>query len=363
MMRRLGRFALILALAVGGTVGFARVWHQGQPESSRTVRTPLLSAPSSALNLGEVWEDERFSWILPVKNHGSDPVHVADVRANCDCVSAEPRTFKVLPGQSYPLRLSINLTKRTEPSANGKRTFSTTIILTTRSEQAPTTRESISLSARVRPVLAVRPAAPEFGAISDAVSTPPSATFEVAAQTPLECLTAISETPGFEASALPAGSQSLDVFKVQVAATARPPVGPFEAVVRLVPLVPGGQPLPERTVRVRGVIAPDVAAVPRHVSAGARPVGDTAEEIVTVSSRTGRAVKIIAVAAHGDGLTAERLDNRRIRIRQTITHTGDVNGQMTLTVEPAGGPPVEAVVPVTGYGTEEQESTQRGAKQ
>ncbi len=351
MMRRLGRFALLLGLIVGGTAGFARVWEHDPRQPATPVRKPLLSVPAAALDLGEVWEDERFAWVVPVTNRGQHPVHISAVRTNCQCVSAEPRSFTVPPGQTRPIRLSVNLAAKDGEATIGSRTFSTTIDLATRSESAPPAHETIHLTARVRPVLEIRPRAPVFGIIPDAATAPPAATFRVAALTPLECLTAVSESPGFEASTLPSNPDSPDEFLVSVTATAPRPVGALEAVVRLVPLAPGGRPLPERMVKLAGAVVPDVAAEPPVISIGARPVGETAAEAVCVSSRTGREVRITAVTSEGHGLVAERLDDRRVQVRQHVASAGDFRGQVILTAEPAGGPPVEVVVPVIGYGT------------
>jgi hypothetical protein len=348
MTRRLARVALVLFIAAAATAGFARFRESPGTGPKPVGRLPLLSVHKDKLDLGEVWEDQQFAWTLPVANNGTESVHVEEVRTSCGCVVAQPRAFTLRPGETHPLRLTLNLTPRSSEAVGVPRAFAAEVMLTTRTDSTPAAHETFALTARVRPVLEVRPREPSFGVRSDHVQPPLPMSFTVVPATPLESLTAIPEMPGFTASVRPTGPE----LTVTVTPTAPVPIGPLKVVVRLVPLQPGGHALPERRVTIGGAVGQDVIADPPEVSVGGRPVGTEARETLTVSSRTGRILTVQRVAAHGDGLTAELNPDGTVRVRQAMTRPGELAGRVEITAQPEGGSPVVVVVPVVGYAAE-----------
>jgi hypothetical protein len=347
-MRRLGRASLTILIAAFAVVGLGRV--RSTP-TGPPARPPLLRADN--LDFGDAWEDPRFGWVVPLTNPGSRPVRVDDVRASCGVAVADAGPFTLAPGQTRPLRLTLDLTPKPAEAADRPREFAAELALATRPDpDGPPGREAVPVRGRVRPVLDVRPRDPAFPTRSERAG-PPSATFAVVPAVPLETLTAVADTPGFVTTLRqngPGGS-----LVVIVTATAPRPVGPFAAEVRLIPVRANGEPLPERVVTVRGRVVPDVAADPPRVTVGCRAVGEEAEEVVAVSSLTGRVVAVESVTAAGDGLTAELLPadggGPRVRARQRVARAGALNGRVELVVRPEGGGPVSLSVPVVGYGT------------
>ena len=352
MKRRLLPLSLI-ALATGSTIGAVHLWNGTQTPTAAAaeVREPLLSAPKDRLNFGEVWEDERYGWIVPITNIYRETIHIEDISTSCTCVVAAPRSFTLAPGETREVRLTLNLLPKSGEATNAARTFSTNITFTTKSQVLAPARETLVLSGRVRPVLELRPREPSFGEAPELIQPPPPMTFAVAPALRLKTLTAISETAGFDASVLPPDSENPSELIVRVTPTTTKPAGPLTATVRLEPLGPNGEPLPSRRVIVRGRVASDLVVDPPQVSAGGHAVGDRVEETLTVSSRTGRKFTIEKVNAHGEGLSVERSATGVVRVKQTVTRAGEMNGSVEIVVRPAGDEPVTVTVPVIGYGT------------
>src|SRR5688572_2314170 len=105
-MRRLAYSTLIVCTVVSVSAGFGRWLRPAAPDTP----PPLLAAPADRLDFGEVWEDQRLGWVVPLTNTGSAPVRVGAVRTSCGCTAATPTAFRIDPGQTHPLRLAIDLT-------------------------------------------------------------------------------------------------------------------------------------------------------------------------------------------------------------------------------------------------------------
>jgi hypothetical protein len=351
MTRRLIPF-VALAVTVG-VAGVFRLWNGPRPATAiaAEVRPSLISAAEDRLNFGDMWEDEHFAWTIPVTNIHHDPIQIEAISTSCTCAVAEPRTFALTPGQTREVRLTLNLVPRTGEPTNEPRSFSTNVTFTTTAKGLGAARETLVISGRVLPVLELRPREPSFGETPDRVQPPPPITFAVAPQVHLQTLSAISETPGYQAAVLPPEIESPGELLVRVTPTTTKPAGPMTATVRLEPLGPNGEPLPPRRVTVRGRVAADVTVDPPQVSFSGRTVGESGEETLTVSSRTGRTLNLERVTVQGEGLNVERLPSGGLRVRQIVATAGEIHGRVELVVRPEGDGPVTVTVPVIGYGT------------
>lgn len=344
-MRRTTRTVTLIAVVLAAAVGAGRALQP--PPAKPAGRPALLSAPRDRTDFGEVWEDQRFAWTLPLTNTTADAVRVVDVGASCTCVAAEPRAFTLSPGETRELKLTFDLTPKPNETLGTTRTFAAEVGVVAATGDLPPEAERFAVRGTVRPVLAVQTADPSFGTRSDRVQPPLPASFGVAPAAVVESLTAVCDSPGFTADVRPAGG----AMTVTVTPTRAIPVGAFAVDVRLIPVGRGGRPLPERRVKVLGRVAPDFTTDPPQVTAAARPVGESFEELVTVGSLTGREVTVVSATAHGDGVAAGVMPGGAVRVRLTVGRAGEVRGRVEVSVRAGKDAPAVVTVPVLGYGT------------
>jgi hypothetical protein len=100
-------------------VGLASVltqfsWYVSRGASTKAV--VKLSVPQNAFNMGTVWEDEYFSWTVPIENQEAESIEVESFRRTCNCLSIEPESFVLGPGERRELRLTIDLLAQTKPT-------------------------------------------------------------------------------------------------------------------------------------------------------------------------------------------------------------------------------------------------------
>lgn len=346
-MRRSPRTYILVAIVVAAALGVGRLLQPSPAKSGG--RTALLTPDRAAADFGEAWESQRFAWKLPLTNTTPETVRVLDISASCTCVSIEPQAFTLPPGATRVVNLVLDLTPKPNEKPNATRTFAAELAIVTATQGLAPAPERVTVKGTVRPVLDVQPRDPSFGTRPDRVQPPLPTAFTVVPAAALESLTAVCDSPGFTADVRPVPNGT--AMTVTVTPTLPVAAGPFTVDVRLVPKPAGGGTLPERRVKVLGQIAPDVTADPPEVSVGARAVGESREETVSVASLTGRAVAVQKATAHGDGVTAEITPAGGVRVRVAVARAGELRGRVELQVRAGTDAPVTVSVPVIGYGT------------
>jgi len=107
-------FALCFTAILGGVLGYAfRRPAAVAPKNEETVR---LSIPPEALNVGDVWEDERFAWTVLIENQEPVPVEMTSFSHTCNCLSIKPESLVLKPGERRELYMEIDLTQQTKPN-------------------------------------------------------------------------------------------------------------------------------------------------------------------------------------------------------------------------------------------------------
>ena len=100
----------ILSLAlIGGVWRFAG-WRQRYPE------TIQLWVPPAAFDMGTVWESDHFAWTVPVENREPAAIEVESFSSTCNCLSIQPKSFVLAPGERQELSLQIDLSGRPKPA-------------------------------------------------------------------------------------------------------------------------------------------------------------------------------------------------------------------------------------------------------
>jgi len=110
---------LIAALlaAIGGSAAGTYFRSKAPPPSSLTsTSSPKLIVRDSDLDFGEVWETDRHKHVIHVTNPGGEPVPVYSWQTSCDCHKVEPESVIIQPGETLPIRLTLNLMSRISES-------------------------------------------------------------------------------------------------------------------------------------------------------------------------------------------------------------------------------------------------------
>ena len=104
--------ALVLALCANAAIQNITAYRSDDsafPWDSEPANAGLAVAPDR-LDFGEVWEDSRFAWTLPLENRRNEDLSIEDISASCTCVSVEPRAFVIPARQTRQVKLALDLT-------------------------------------------------------------------------------------------------------------------------------------------------------------------------------------------------------------------------------------------------------------
>ncbi|MBY0231202.1 MAG: hypothetical protein K2W96_18125 [Gemmataceae bacterium] len=190
----------------------------------------------------------------------------------------------------------------------------------------------------------------DLGRHSDAQPVPP-AVLEAAVLVPCVGLHAYAKAEHFRAEV----RKSAGGYEVRVVPKGPVPVGEVKFDLELAPLDLRGERMPSRTVPVLGRVVPDLEPSLPDVHFGARPVGGTFRESVTLRSLSGRAFAVESVRAQGEGLAVEWQEVAGIgptyQLTQRIVRKGAQGGKAVFAMR-VGGKAVEVVVPVGYVGLE-----------
>jgi hypothetical protein len=124
-------------------------------------------------------------------------------------------------------------------------------------------------------------------------------------------------------------------FELLVATRKGLPTGPIAFDVDLRPISVEWGKLPTRTLRVEGLILEDIQAFPSVLHFGSRPLGETAVEVVTLSSLTNQPFEIESADTDCPDITFEPLKPTRsglkaFRIKQLIRNLEDHFAQVSF---------------------------------
>lgn len=283
-----------VALAVGGGVVAAR-WKA----VSRTAPTPARAVPvvaePKALDIGEVWETDRFAWAVPLTNSGPQAVTLTDLRGSCDCGTVEPSTLTLPPSGTQTVRLVLDLRSQScQVTAAPIREFSTSLRATAKAGDEAAVPMSWLIHGKVKRPLQV--SAVVFGKCSDLARPLPPLTVPIESQMVLENLRVESGTPDFRAVVRPVFGNST---RYELVVTPLPSLGrgTYSGSLTLTPVAVGGATLPIVRVPVSAEVVPDIEATPERVLVGARDTRTEVTEVVCLRSLSGRSFVVEQVLA------------------------------------------------------------------
>jgi hypothetical protein len=345
-MRGIKIFSLLCAAIIG--LGAALGWglkHSSFLLHSSGAESTKLWIPPDALNMGTIWESEEFAWTVPIDNHELSPIEIQSFGSTCNCLSIEPQSFVLGPGQRRDLYLKIDLTSQVKPTGEVSVGLWPVLKNQHTKPEGPIGPEW-QIAGQVRRVLKFDRRI-YLGQHSELAQPLPVRSIPIEVLVPLVSLSAKSDLAGFSAKV-----ERLEGAKtiVHLSSVTKRDLGAFKGTVTLWPIVKGGERLPAQRLEFEGRIVSDVEAVPPVVQVGGRLLGESFEEIVQLRSLTGRALVGVRAEVEGDGLTVECVEaGQRYRIRQEVSSLGTCTNRARFSAL-VSGHKVDCMVPVSYTG-------------
>ncbi len=330
----------LLAIGLGTTVG---VYFLSRRISEGRAR-PALEIAASALDFGEVWDQRSFPWTLPIRNASNEPVEVLEFKTSCGCLSVEPESLVVPPGETVPVKLMLNLNAKNRQKASlCVRDFDVGLVPVTKSSLPGQTRWKLHGYVRRYP-LVTSPARVDFGEALVVGASFPSRAVDVHCLIPITGLTAECD----ESMATVHVEQIADdtqSYRVEILPRADLSVGEHMFDVSLKPLLRARQPgreLPPFQVEVTAHVLTDVYAVPSMLWLGAAKLGEVLDGTVAIAARS-RPFRVLEVRQNEEAQVEvariEGVDAKThvFRVMQRVAKGGTQRGGMEFIVQEEGG--------------------------
>jgi hypothetical protein len=312
-----------------------------------------LTLEDRYLNLGEVWEDSKFPWKLPIRNQGTQKVEIIGFATSCSCVSLRPHAFVLGPGEGRDLELIVNLMRTGRAPGEDQGIFET--FLVPHIKEGSVTQKGWVLRARVRRALTITPENVDFGGnLVQGQLFPPK---KVDVWTHMNATGLFLKYDRTKIKVITRRSSEDNKFSLEITLAKSMPPGPFNITINVQPEEVGKKPLPGRLLLVQGIIQGDIQALPSAIRLGAQPVGETALETVTFKSASGQPLELRAFEADSKDLKIEPIPNQEFegqnsfRIKALITQVGHHTNQVTFVFRRRDSTEkTKLVLPVQYYG-------------
>ncbi|MBY0231201.1 MAG: DUF1573 domain-containing protein [Gemmataceae bacterium] len=94
-----------------------------RPRPVQQAKRESLVVDPARLDFGEVLENERFAWTLPIENRGDAEARITKFQENCVCAKFDPPSLVIPPGETREVRLTLDLTRKPEDRGEAARPF------------------------------------------------------------------------------------------------------------------------------------------------------------------------------------------------------------------------------------------------
>jgi hypothetical protein len=310
-----------------------------------------LHIPAASLNFGEVWENAEFVWVVPIENRSAQEVRITDFSSSCTCSKIEPSKLTIPAGESRKVAMTLDLTgaKTAEDYRKAVRDFAVSI--------EPRCEPSVGkvnwkIRGRIRVPFVFEQPRLDLGRHSELAQPLPPCKVALTGLVSLAKMTSKTTSPHFQAHIQRTAAP--DRFELILTPVKPLPCGFHTFEVQVFPHLADGKELPGKTLPVRVRVESDLQTTPPVVVFGARPLGETAEEVLTLRSLTGQSFEVLGVKALGDGLTVERAHEgaagTAYQLRQQVVKTQAQHGQVVFCVRTARAGEEDLAVPVSYHG-------------
>lgn len=304
-----GMIVFVVICAAAYSLGHSRI-------DKTELRVPLVIDPAE-LNIGEVWEQRGFTSKLRIQNRTAADVEILEFRASCPTFKAQPPQLTVPANGDATLAVTFDLVGHGGSVGCASRTTSSTLgkapseeafgpfeigVIPVTGKQGSQSKPWI-LRGVVRSALAFSSRDYDFG--DRLIRGQPFDVGKVVLRplTPLQSVQAECDNRVLSAETRSEG----DRWVVEMAPQDSLPVGPFKSSVALQVVTCDGQRLPKVLLSSSGRIVEDIEALPPALLFGGCALGDSVEETVVLSSRTGRAFDVIKVECDTHDVTLSPL--------------------------------------------------------
>lgn len=300
------------------------------------------------LDFGEVWENKAFPWKFTIHNPTAEDIAIREFSSSCSCLVVEPK-FVIVPARGkaeITVKLDLRMAFFQVDGAAGdaerlpfKRPFAVEVTPKLDDERVPWST-AWKVKGVVCQELVVSP--PNIRVTNPFIQGEvfPIQRVRLVAQVPIESIHAVCAPEYARAIVSKTNAGSKD-HELQIVLNPKMPVSSFRFKVKLETTLadsiePGATKI-VREIQVDGRVVEDAQVLPSPVFFGTKKLGETAETIVTVTSRSGQAVTIEkAEAGSPDTLVETRSpadhDGTKFLIRQKITQEGHAAGAVCFTV-------------------------------
>lgn len=323
---------------------------------SRHSEEGKLVVSDGSLHFGQAWAQKEFRWHLSVENPTNKEVRVREMRSSCRCVSVNPTSFSVPPGSQTEVELVLDLSPR---SSDGYRepSWPFQAEIAAIAEGGYLQPSLWSITGRVRNPFDID--AVDLSGTSDYVLgteyVPRVVRFR--SREPLHDVRAFCD-PSLGSVKVSESSEAEGKFILEVLPSLQLPEGPVRLEVTLT-VRPGGaeagtQARVSLSLLMR--IVHELEAIPSGVSFGPLPVGQEAQQVLLLRSRSGRRVIIESCQPSDEYVTAAIVDEAsgsgaRCRIFCRATEGGSHTASVRIeAVAPNGGRLPPFVLPVSYVG-------------
>lgn len=248
------------------------------------------------LNLGDQWTSRALACTIPIHNTSNREVEVTDLRISCNCLTIAPRSFRVPPGGSIDLEVSVDLAARDPAEAQTPdRLFVALFQPEFAADTLPSVAKPWLLTARVRDAITApqRVTFEEESLIEgDAF---PSRTIAVEYHTDLSGVDVRCDG-GIAKAVLRQSSGNVRRVELEITPNQTLTAGRHNGTIELLPITRFGEQLPAVPVQLVIPIANEVRSLPPTVSLGLIKSGAQGTATIHLASMKGRTFSIDNVA-------------------------------------------------------------------
>ncbi len=342
---------LLLAIVVVAGVG-AYYAGLGQrppaPPAAAVHRIDGLAIELSALDLGEVWEENHFHRQVRIRNESTEDAFIERFGLGCSsCTSIEPKALRIPAGETATVTLDIDLLQRSlRDFGRETRSFSSDFwpVLQGRTEPARSGENTWTVRGTVRSRVTVDSPALNFGEAP--IQGEPPVTLRVRARVhvPAKGLEVRTDASKLSVRIQPLESHP-DQFDLLVAPRADLPPGRFQTDLAVEVVQESGERVPGPVVSVAGDVQPEVRVLPARLLLGNRLVGSMADEIVVLQAPPGTTLEVTRIETDSVDTHVEAASvagspvGRTFRVTQKITQAGEQRFDSRFLVRKPGQPP------------------------
>jgi hypothetical protein len=294
-----------------------------------------LMVEAKDLDFGEVWERDQLVWRIPLKNGSLEPVDVLGFTTSCSCLKIEPHSFTLAPGECVVLNVTVDFTRKAQQDVDSiSREVKVAISPSVSGGLVP--QNGWTLHGRVKSPFAISPRVVDFGddcirgrSFSSRsvclIANMPIATIEpeVDAELASVAILKVIDEPG--------------KYEIQVSPNKWIQAGPFAFTVGLRATTAEGVSIPPIPIPVRGRSREEVAPTPDSLTFGARSLGETVKEIVTLHSLVHERFVVLSTEVSSKSIEVDAVepdsDNQaRFRVRWCIGQLGQQTESINFVV-------------------------------